>query len=176
MGNPVLAELVRSHERFVVGCLRRSGVAPADAEDVAQEVFIAVHAQPETFAERSSLRAWLKGICRNKAKDYRRKNHRRRSLFAAKSCLPEREQSDPLAELVRQESAARLQRGLLRLPVLQRQVLELHELNGMPMQEIAARLGCPLDTAYGRYRTGRARLRSIIEREDARHPGDEATS
>ena len=157
MGNPVLAELVRSHERFVVGCLRRSGVAPADAEDVAQEVFIAVHAQPETFAERSSLRAWLKGIC-------------------PKSCLPEREQSDPLAELVRQESAARLQRGLLRLPVLQRQVLELHELNGVPMQEIAARLGCPLDTAYGRYRTGRARLRSIIEREDARHPGDEATS
>jgi RNA polymerase sigma-70 factor (ECF subfamily) len=162
-----IAELIRDHARHVVAALRRSGVAASDAEDVAQEVFLAAHERLAGFESRSSLRAWLSGICRNKARDYQRKMRRRRDLLAARSHMPGSPESDPLTELVRSETAEYLRRALYQLPVAQRVVLVLHELEEMPMRDVAARLGCPIDTAYSRYRIASGKLRASLRRGPA---------
>ena len=159
-GRDCFVEVVRDHSRYVVAVLRRQGVEAGDAEDVAQEVFLAVHAQLAGFAGRSCLRTWLCGICRNKARDYRRKRNRRRELFEARLQAPCAEASDPHDELMRNETAERVRKSLDRLPLAQREVFVLHELHDIPMREIAASLGCPLETAYSRYRIASGKLRA----------------
>jgi RNA polymerase sigma-70 factor (ECF subfamily) len=171
------AAMITEHSRYVTRQLLQGGVAVSDTDDVAQEVFLAVHAQLESFEGRSSLRAWLAGICRNKAHDYRRKNSRRRQLFAAHCWLSEEPTCDAHEQLVRSETAKLLWLSLNRLPVSQRQVLALHELQELPMREVAAFLGCPLDTAYNRYRVGREKLRALLQRDESgevrrRHDGN----
>jgi RNA polymerase sigma-70 factor (ECF subfamily) len=163
-----LAAIVSEHFRYVAMQLLRRGVEESDTDDVAQEVFLAAYGQLATFQGRSSLRSWLAGICRNKAMDYRRKNSRRRQLFAAYCWLSEETACDPLDDLVRRETARRLQVSLNRLPASQRQVLTLYELQELPMREVAAVLRCPLDTAYTRHRVGREKLRALLQRDERR--------
>jgi RNA polymerase sigma-70 factor (ECF subfamily) len=163
-----LTAVVADHFRYVVMQLLRRGVAESDTEDVAQEVFLAVHGQLVTFQGRSSLRSWLAGICRNKAMDYRRKNSRRQQLIAAHGWPSEETACGPLDDLVRRETARLLQVSLNRLPASQRQVLALYELQELPMREVAAFLGCPLDTAYTRHRVGRENLRALLQRDEQR--------
>src|SRR3954470_5698980 len=76
-------DVFRAHGAYVLGLLRRLGVREADVEDVAQEVFVVVHAQLAGFEGRSSLRTWICGICVRKVSEYRRKVYRRRELTLA---------------------------------------------------------------------------------------------
>lgn len=159
------AIVVRDHQRYVAAQLLRRGVPESDTDDVAQEVFLAVHAELATFAGRS-LRAWLAGICRNKANDHRRKHQRRRELFALHAWLLDVDVDDAHEQLVRSRTAARVRHSLSRLPASQRAVLALHEIEERSMREVAALLACPLDTAYTRHRTGRERMRAMLARDE----------
>lgn len=161
------AIIVRDHQRYVAAQLLRRGVPEPDTDDVAQEVFLAVHAEIAQFTGRS-LRAWLGGICRNKANDYRRKHQRRRELFAIHASLldVDVDVDDAHEQLERNRTAARVRHSMSRLPALQRTVLALHELEGRSMREVAALLACPLDTAYTRHRTGRERMRAMLACEE----------
>jgi RNA polymerase sigma-70 factor (ECF subfamily) len=51
------------------------------------------------------------------------------------------EQSSPSAHVVRQEQLLRLAAALARLPEAQRQAVELHHLQGLPLSEVASQLG-----------------------------------
>ncbi|HMI91280.1 MAG TPA: RNA polymerase sigma factor [Polyangiales bacterium] len=161
---PCFKRLVREHSRYVIGLLRRLGVAPGDVDDVAQDVFLAIHAQLARFEGRSSLKTWVCGICRNKAGDYRRKNERRRGLLHASPCEPDPPGDNPHDELLRKEGAKRLQQALARLPDEQFEAFVLHELEELPMRDVAAAMGCPLDTAYTRHRVAREKVRAFFKR------------
>jgi RNA polymerase sigma-70 factor, ECF subfamily len=161
---PCFKHLMREHSRYVIGLLRRLGVAPGDVDDVAQDVFLAIHAQLPCFEGRSSLKTWVCGICRNKAGDYRRKNARRRGLLHASPCDPDPIGENPHDELLRKEGVERLQRALARLPDEQLEAFVLHELEELPMRDVAATMGCPLDTAYTRHRVAREKVRAFFRR------------
>ena len=62
-----LDEIYEKHADFVWRCLRRQGVAPDDASDAIQEVFLVVHRTLDGFQGRSSLPTWLLflAICRS---------------------------------------------------------------------------------------------------------------
>ncbi|HKO89672.1 MAG TPA: sigma-70 family RNA polymerase sigma factor, partial [Polyangiaceae bacterium] len=69
---PPFAEVFRTYSAFVWRVLLRLGVAEADVDDVAQEVFLGIHRNLSRFEGRCSLRTWVYGICHRRAVDYRR--------------------------------------------------------------------------------------------------------
>jgi RNA polymerase sigma-70 factor (ECF subfamily) len=160
-----LREAVHSYARYVIGLLGRLGVAPADVEDVAQEVYLAIHAQLGAIEARSSFKTWLCGVCRHKAADYRRKTMRRRLLASSQPPEPMAEVECPQGHLLRREAKDLLRRALSRLPDEQLEVFVLHAVEDLPMKDVASLLGCPIDTAYTRYRVALQRVKALCRRD-----------
>jgi len=159
------AEVFRAYAGYVLGLLRRLGVRDADVEDVAQEVFIVVHAQLAGFEGRSTLKTWICGICVRKVSEYRRRAHRRHEVVVA--TLPERAaggDQDQHARLERDEQAALLQQGLSLLSEKLLHVFVLYEVEELTMAEVARAVGCPRFTAYTRLYAARRAMRTFLER------------
>ena len=68
---------------YVMRTLRRLSVAPADLEDQAHEVFLAVHQQLRRYDSSRPLRPWLFGFAFRIASHYRRKARRETPLVDA---------------------------------------------------------------------------------------------
>ena len=143
------AEVFERTAPFVWRALRRLGVREADVPDVCQEVFVVVHRRLADFDGSSALRTWIYGICLRTASQYRRRAPQLREVpdvdAHEQAVLPEQEDS-----LERRRARDRLDMALQRLDDDKRAVFVLYELEELPMKEVAAALGCPLQTAYSR--------------------------
>lgn len=159
-----LRQAVREYSRYVIGLLGRLGVASADVEDVAQEVYLAIHAQLPSFEARSSFKTWLCGVCRHKAADYRRKRARRHGLASSRPPEVAPESECPQGQLLEREAKEVLRQALARLPEEQLEVFVLHAVEDLPMKDVATLLSCPLDTAYTRYRVALQRVKAFCSR------------
>ena len=161
---PTFGEVFDAYAGYVLSLLRRLGVREADLEDVAQEVFVVVHAQLPAFEGRSTLKTWICGIGLRKASDYRRRAYQRRERLVGEG-LPE--QSSPAEQehyLERDRRAAGLQAALAALPDKQREVFVLYEIEELSMIEVARAVGCPRFTAYTRLAAARRALRKHFDR------------
>ncbi|HET7544845.1 MAG TPA: RNA polymerase sigma factor [Polyangiaceae bacterium] len=156
--------IFQSEFRYVWNTLRRLGVHERDLEDVAHEVFIRVHAQLPLFDRARPLRAWLFGIVVGVAANYRRlARHRKIDLVGA---LPDHPDPGDQADegLERREESHLVHAALQKVPLEQRAVLVMHELDGYPIPEVAVTLGLGLNTAYSRLRLGREAFRTAFRR------------
>lgn len=164
------ADVFRDHAAYVLGLLGRLGVASADLEDVAQDVFVVIHQKLPEFERRSSLKTWVCGICLRKASDYRRRAHRHRERLTADPA--ERvDPANPEGDALRREGAEQLQAALAALPEPLLQVFVLYELEELPMADVARAVGCPRFTGYTRLRAARQAIRSWLEQSHtARRP------
>jgi len=164
---PSFAEVFAEHGPLVWRAVRRLGVREADVEDVCQEVFLVIHRRLATFAGKAALRTWVYGICLRVASDYRRQpHHAREQPF---DDVPER--SIPAAqdtELERRRALAWLDGVLDGLDDAKRAVFVLHEIEQVPMAEVAAAAGCPVPTAYARLYAARKHVEAAARREQAR--------
>ena len=91
------ADLLAQHQKPVYGYLLARLAAPADAEDLCQEVFLRWFQGREKLPQADSLRAWLLGIARNVLREHIRAVQRRREVAWTELCLE-------LDEMVQQES------------------------------------------------------------------------
>jgi RNA polymerase sigma-70 factor (ECF subfamily) len=162
-GRPDVTLLFREHGPFVFRVLRRLGVREADIDDALQEVFLVAYRRADTFEARSSWRTWLYGIAVRVAAAFRRKAHVRRETMESAP-----EQTDPRAgaeaELVQRQLLAHLDLALAELDDDKRAAFVLYEVEGMTMAEVAEALGCPLQTAYSRYRVASERVATKLRR------------
>jgi RNA polymerase sigma-70 factor, ECF subfamily len=164
-----LREIFDQQAAFVWRCLRHLGVPSADLEDATQEVFVVVHGRLGEYQERERLRAWLYAICVRVAQRHKRKAARSREHVTAEP--PEMIASATQQLRIEQREALALgQRLLALLPEAQRAVFLLYEIERMPMAEVAAALGCPLQTAYARLHKARERVQAEVQR--ARERGE----
>jgi RNA polymerase sigma-70 factor (ECF subfamily) len=159
--------IVAEQGAFVWRTLRRMGVGATDVEDVAQEVFLVVHRRLPDYDDRSGMRAWLYGICSRKASEHRRKAwvRREQTVAAAPEAIAPPEQPETMR---RREAWAQLEAILGELDEKKRDVFVLFELEEMSLAEVAAAVGCPLQTAYSRLQSARALVQASIERLHAR--------
>ena len=148
---------------FVFRALLRLGIPRADAPDAAQQVFLVVHRRLTSFDGTSALRTWLFGICLRVASDHRDKAHVRREVVGAP--LP-RETVEPaqLDAIARTQARTMLETLLATLDAEKRAVFTLYELEDWSMAEVAQAVGCPLRTAYSRYRAARERIEAEAKR------------
>jgi RNA polymerase sigma factor (sigma-70 family) len=146
---------------YVYRALKRHGVNPADAEDLAQEVFLVMWRRWADYDTTRPLRPWLAGIAFKVAHDYRRRSGRE-----VPGGLVDAEDQAPGAEEHLASARARtlVLRALGSLPEKQRTIIVMHDLDGASMREIADILSVPLFTAYSRLRSARQAFAKSVRR------------
>jgi RNA polymerase sigma-70 factor, ECF subfamily len=170
--SPPIRELVREHSAFVWRSLRNLGIRDADLEDMLQEVFLVVHRRSGEYEERNRQRAWIYSICKRVAMAQRRKVTRRREDISA-DVPEERAPATQLQSLEQREALALGHRLLSLLTAEQREIFMLYEVEQLPMAEIAAALGCPLQTAYSRLHAARRRVALGLDKSRGEGDRDE---
>lgn len=162
-----VAALVREHYAFVWRLLRRLGLGVGDADDAAQQVFLAASRRLGDI-EPERERAFLYGVALNVGSRARRSLGRRREepLEAA----GEREARELNAEqLLEQRQARQLLDQLLdEMPEDLRVVLVLFELEQLSTPQIAELCGIPVGTAASRLRRAREDFEQRVARVEAR--------
>jgi RNA polymerase sigma-70 factor, ECF subfamily len=158
------------------------------AEETWQDVLLKVARGAPTFAAQSTVFTWMYRIAHNAAIDTRRREeHRlasqlelrtmadaddfaREAMMAGELTVPSRAE---VAEVERAEAAAERTRSALavysrvesRLTPVQREVLFLHEVQGLKYREVADALGVPIGTVMSRLHTARMRVAGILADE-----------
>jgi len=153
--------LVARHERRVYAiCYRYFGNA-ADAEDATQDTFLTLLRRASTYAGTAAFSTWLYRVAMNACNDLaRRRSRRPRSVGRDVEALADRAApGDPLAD---RELGVDLERALARLDETSRAAIVLHDVGGLPYDEVAARLGLPVGTVKSRIHRGHARLADAL--------------
>lgn len=137
--------------------------SPAVADDVTQDVFVAVIRDAARFeAGRSSVTAWLCGIARNYVR-------RRFAQPEAEPLDAEDSESgpavtpDPLGDLTQARELEALRRAVLSLPMRYREAVVLCDLHEMAYADAAEALGCAVGTVRSRLHRGRALLATKMQ-------------
>src|SRR4051812_41003987 len=136
------------------------------AEDVAQDVFLALWRRPERFdPDRGDIGPYLRLMARSRALDLWRSSRtgrRAQDRLVEHVLRDERVGEDAAAALEHRERALELTAAVMRLPDAQREAVALAYWGGLPSSEVARRTSVPLGTAKSRLRLGLARLRDDV--------------
>jgi len=161
-----LAVLHRRFARVVFG-LAFQALDRAAAEDIVQDVFLAVWRNAATFdPQRGSVRAWVLQIAHFRVLNELRRRSRQPAIEA--DAEGELLASLPAQDLGPPEAAAAEQRRRVVgsavdvLPAPQRDAIRLHFTGDLTHEEVAAELGVPLGTAKTRIRTALQKLRASL--------------
>jgi RNA polymerase sigma-70 factor (ECF subfamily) len=160
--------IVELHSPRVYGALRRFGLGPGDAEEVAQEVFLRAWRGLARFEGRAQLSTWLYRIAFNEAQ---------RRLARGEPASPgqDRGDEDPLeaipaspaerpdAQLAGREFEQMLERALAELPIELRAAVVLRDLEGLSTAEGARAAGVREAAFKSRLHRGRMQLRALLE-------------
>ena len=146
---------------YVYGTLQRLGARPADAEDLLQEIFVALYSNWPTLDTTRSLRPWLFGVAFRVVRTHRRRRARE-TPFAALDL----EDSAPSPEgwVQGQQSLALLSAALKHVPASRRSVLIKHDLEGLEVIDIARELSITKFGVYARLYKGRKELAAAVRR------------
>jgi RNA polymerase sigma-70 factor (ECF subfamily) len=152
-------QLVERHSRRVYAiCLRYFG-NPSDAEDAAQEAFLALYRRASTFSGASQFSTWMYRVTTNACNDLARKRARRPQTTAQDVSETLQDDQDLLA---RRELGIELSAALAQLEPEYREPILLHDVAGVPYLDIAERLGLPVGTVKSRIHRGHAKLAAIL--------------
>jgi RNA polymerase sigma-70 factor (ECF subfamily) len=151
--------------------------SPEMAEDAAQETWLAVFRGVGRFEGRSSLRAWLFQICANRARSLAAREQRLasagrpepgadqgRSGSGAGWSSPFQHWADAVDDrLEADELAAHVLRALDELPEVQRQVVTLRDVEGLPSLKVCEVLSLSEPNQRVLLHRGRSRIRRTLE-------------
>jgi RNA polymerase sigma-70 factor, ECF subfamily len=154
-------ELVRRYERRVFGiCYRYFGNA-ADAEDAAQDAFIALLRRASTFTGASSFSTWMYRVATNACNDLARKRARRpQAATDGMERLAATAATDDA--LANRELGLELSEALAALEPEHREAVVLHDVMGLTHAEIAERHGVAVGTVKSRVHRAHARLADLL--------------
>lgn len=167
---PAFGELFRAQAPFVWRVLRRHGVREADLEDACQEVFTVVHRRISEFEGRAQLRTWIYEIARRVGLAHGRRARGRREVSSDARAEETDRAPGPEQALEEKRALAWLEQALATLSAPKREAFVLYELEEMTLAEVAAALGCGLNTAHYRVTTAREELRALSARSALARP------
>ncbi len=164
-------EIVSRYKVKVHHYIFRMTGSSEDAEDLTQEVFVRLYTSLGTFRGQSSLNTWLFRIAGNLCIDRFRRTKGRAPAYSLDEPFGEDDSAgrdiadqtwEPHRLLENGEMAAQIQIALGRLPEKLRTALILHDLEGLPYEEIAQIAGCPLGTVKSRLFNARMQMRGLL--------------
>lgn len=149
-------DLVTRHAPAVFRLIRAAVRQAADAEDLAQEAFLAAYRSLERLREPRRFRAYLLGIAARKAADHLRRKPRRPLPLEGEPVAPE-----PAPD--RAPLLAAVARVVAGLPPEARLVFALRHHEGLSCVQIAELLDEPAGTVYSRLSRAHATIRKAVE-------------
>ncbi len=149
-----LAAVYREHKDAVLSVAFQLVGERHAAEDVLQDVFVALARRSEALPPPADLRAYLLRSCVNRVRDLRRRPH----VVALDGAAVESAATPAALE----GPDAHVARALRRLPAEQREVVTLHLHGDLRFREIAESLSLSVHTVTSRYRYALARLRRTL--------------
>jgi RNA polymerase sigma-70 factor (ECF subfamily) len=178
--------LIRSHsgdeQAFVSLYRRRQGGifrfalhmsgSEAAAEDITQEVFLALLREQEGYdPRRGTVSAYLFGIARKLVLRHLDRSRLDVALEIDDENAPEAVAGmDPLIDLTRREGLEALRRAVLALPRRYREVVVLCDLEEMDYAAAAISLACPVGTVRSRLHRARALLFEKLQQDRNSRP------
>lgn len=159
--------LFQRHRGDVARLVYRMLAAPADLEDVVQEVFVQVYRSLKDFRGQAKLSTWIHRVTVNVVLMHRRSAKSRPVLTeeAPGDLVADAEGTLPDEDAERHERIRAFQRLLARLADKKRVVFVLHELEGMTPAEIADIVGAPVLTVRTRLFYARRELEAMLPEE-----------
>ncbi len=153
-------------EHLAMAAIHRLVVDRHDAEDVEQDVLVNVARSIGSFRSDARFTTWLHTVARNTAVDFLRRRRETLSL----------DEAAPLTAAARMSSViatrAVVRAAVADLPPEYREPVTLRDLEHLPYQEIADRLGLNLNTTKSRIFRGRALLAGAVAGLDTVDPVD----
>ena len=152
---------MRRYRRRVFGiCLQYFGNA-SDAEDAAQDAFVALLRRASTFSGTAAFSTWMYRVTTNACNDLARKRARRpRSSGDGTQQLADVAAVDDV--LANRELGVELEAALQRLDPIYREAVVLHDVMGLPQADIAERTGVAVGTVKSRIHRGHAQLAAAL--------------
>jgi RNA polymerase sigma-70 factor (ECF subfamily) len=145
---------------------------PSDAEDAVQEIFLRAYRGLPGFHATAGFGTWVYRIAVNHCRDQLRRRTARAQIvsiaYAARLWADERYTVDPERVAMTMEDHDMLERALAKLPAMYRLTVLLHDVEGVPIREVAALTATPLPTAKSRLRRARMALVTLLD-EDGQH-------
>ena len=137
---------------------------PPDADDLVQETYLRAFRFSHRFQPGTHLRAWLFQILRNTFLTFYRVRERESPI--AEDGVPEWDapmfHHAPDDDGTTMEVHTDLERAMRRLPEEFRTVLLLAEVEGLPLEEVARVMACPVGTVKSRIFRAKERLRGLL--------------
>jgi RNA polymerase sigma-70 factor (ECF subfamily) len=167
------AELVERYRQPVMNLVYRTLRDEAEAEDLAQNVFLQVYKSAKRYESRAKFSTWLFTIARNLCLN----ELRRRSRHPAESLEEthgehegqlQRQYEDkknflPTETLLHSELAQKIEEALAELPENQRTAILLCRQEDLSYEEIAKVLGCSLSATKSLIHRGREVLKQKLK-------------
>jgi RNA polymerase sigma-70 factor (ECF subfamily) len=156
--------LVERHQRRVYNLAFRMLGRPEDAADATQDVFVTCFRKLGGFKGNAAFTTWMHRVAVNVSLDALRARKREQPGRGEEPIEPP--PAPDLAEA--SDTAVDVQRALLEVPEEFRAVLILHDVQGVPYEEIAEAIGAPLGTVKSRLHRGRVALARVLRGEQPR--------
>jgi RNA polymerase sigma-70 factor, ECF subfamily len=161
--SPAFRDVFEENFDYVWNTLRHLGARTADLEDLAQEVFVRVHERFDEYEPSRPVRPWLFAFAFRLVAGHRRLARNRVETIGlpkepAATGMPADEQ------MVIGEDRALALAALGSIDVERRAVFVLHELDEVPIPQVADALGIPTNTAYSRLRVARKEFAAAAAR------------
>lgn len=140
----------------------------ADAQDLTQEAFIKALQRQDQLKDPEKAAQWLSRIASNTAIDFLRRHGRVNFTEIDEVAGPLISPAEsPEQNVLRAEKRDMLDAGLRRLTERERTALILRDVEDLPAEEVAARLGCSKATVRSHIANARVKFRQYIERRQA---------
>ncbi len=171
------ATMVQLYQNRVFGLVFRMLGDRAEAEDLAQEVFVTVFKSIDSFRGDSKFSTWLYRIatnhCKNRIKYLQRRHHKRtkdiddtNETEFTSPLTPRSSRPDEMAGARQLERI--IQQSLAELDEEHRVVIILRDIDHLSYTEIAEITGLAEGTVKSRIFRGRASLRALVEAKSNR--------
>ena len=152
------AEIVRRHQAMVYSIALRFLADPAAAEELAQDVFLQLHASLGSLKSEDHMRFWLRKVTSHRCIDSkRRRRPPQMSLDEAPEPAAPVETEDPLL-------SRRLRQLVASLPEKPRLIVILRYQEDMTAEDIADALAMPVATVKSHLQRSLALLREKVTR------------
>ena len=161
-------QLMTAYQEAFYGVARRFAGNHEDAADVLQDAFVKIYQNLDGLERPEAFFPWARRILVNTALDHIRRRRRSAEVEADLGEGWEHEVQSGVAppdrRVEEREFYGKLERALRVLPPRQREVVLLHDVEGLATEEISQRLGIPRATVRSNLFYGREKLRRMLGR------------
>ncbi len=164
-------ELVERYHGKIYGLTYNMTSNREDAEDLTQDVFVKAYQALPRFKGKSSFYTWLYRIAVNKTINYRKKRNRKRAMsldqFDNEIKLDDvyhdlTSKGSPLRNVSLSELQKKLNEVLQNLSEKHRTVVVLHDMQGIPHEDIAKMVGASVGTIRSRLFYARRQMQAEL--------------